>query len=182
MTTNDREDPPPYTPTPSFAAGESTLEQGPPRPFHSTTPAQSSAWPRLEHHVVTTPPPSLLRQLTNSFTNLVNQLDHPTRPEQHQSSLRPLNHLDPMISSPRPPPPPSTFVRDFYAAGTGNPPGPSHIGQASIQADGRPTVYPAAGHPLLNDGKVLVYPKGYKCDKCTFAFVSDHSTINSILR
>ncbi|PVF96814.1 hypothetical protein CPB86DRAFT_816059 [Serendipita vermifera] len=32
--------------------------------------------------------------------------------------------------------------------------------------DGKPTADPTPGHPLLKDGKVLVYPKGFECRKC----------------
>jgi hypothetical protein len=199
-TTNNQEDPPPYTPTPAFAAGESTVEHGPPRPFQPTAPAQStvpasSPWPRLQHHVLanTTTRSPLLRQLTDSFNTLVNQLDRPTQnntwpayPEQRQASVRPPNHLDPYsLSSPHTPPVPGSS--DFYAAGTAiqpefaPPPGPPPTRQAesfpNSIPDGRPTTYPANGHPLLNDGKVLVYPKGYKCDKCVFVFVSNQSSI-----
>jgi hypothetical protein len=182
MTTDNRDEPPPYTPTPSFSAGESTLEHGPPLPFHSPPPAQSSAWPRLQHHVLSTPAPSLIRHLTSSFNNLVNQLDHTARPgypEQHP----PPNQVDPIASSPQPPRPSSSSVRDFYAAGTSSqpafapPPGPPPTMQAQYMPsppppDGIPTAYPAIGHPLLNDGNVLVYPKGYKCNKCMFTLVS----------
>ena len=70
----------------------------------------------------------------------------------------------------------SDFVRDFYGAGTGEmlvmqpPPGPppqmNPGSNAPVPDDGRPTTYPVMGHPLLNEGKVLVYPRGYQCDKC----------------
>lgn len=32
--------------------------------------------------------------------------------------------------------------------------------------DGKPTVQPTPGHPLIKDGKVLVYPIGHECRKC----------------
>lgn len=32
--------------------------------------------------------------------------------------------------------------------------------------DGKPTVRPTPGHPLLRDNKVLVYPLGFECRKC----------------
>ncbi|KAF9266883.1 hypothetical protein L218DRAFT_955985 [Marasmius fiardii PR-910] len=86
------------------------------------------------------------------------------------------------------PSPVSDFSRDFYAAGAGPNPqsnqgdaalstasadssattGPS--GQQSTPSasanDGRPTQIPTPGHPLLNDGKLLVYPAGFVCKKC----------------
>ncbi|KAG2014074.1 hypothetical protein CC2G_010921 [Coprinopsis cinerea AmutBmut pab1-1] len=67
----------------------------------------------------------------------------------------------------------SDFVRDFYAAGDSVPPelvssgenrgaGPS----SNPNVPGKPTTEPTPGHPLLRDGKLLVYPKGYECEKC----------------
>ncbi|KAH9988549.1 hypothetical protein BJV77DRAFT_1021401 [Russula vinacea] len=35
-------------------------------------------------------------------------------------------------------------------------------------SDGRPTTTPTPGHPLLRNGKTLVYPETYLCPKCTF--------------
>jgi hypothetical protein len=32
--------------------------------------------------------------------------------------------------------------------------------------DGRPTTSPTPGHPLLLNGKLLVYPNGHECHKC----------------
>ncbi|KAF9444256.1 hypothetical protein P691DRAFT_736781 [Macrolepiota fuliginosa MF-IS2] len=76
----------------------------------------------------------------------------------------------------------SDFARDFYAAGTGQglfseseghqPPPPSR--QASqnrappqrTPEDRRPTTTPVPGRPLLHAGQLLVYPRGYSCDKC----------------
>ncbi|KAF8192128.1 hypothetical protein BJ912DRAFT_277214 [Pholiota molesta] len=63
----------------------------------------------------------------------------------------PLGHSTPTPSAP------SEFARDFYAAGPSEPP---------IPDDGRPTTSPVVGHPLLKDGKILVYPKRHECDKC----------------
>ncbi|TFK60520.1 hypothetical protein BDN72DRAFT_850461 [Pluteus cervinus] len=54
-------------------------------------------------------------------------------------------------------------------------PPPSHLspqptgapsGSGGIPDDGRPTTTPVPGHPLLKDGKLLVYPTGYECEKC----------------
>lgn len=35
-----------------------------------------------------------------------------------------------------------------------------------VPDDGSPTKTPTPGHPLLNRGNILVYPKGYDCGKC----------------
>ncbi|KAG7093620.1 hypothetical protein E1B28_007284 [Marasmius oreades] len=92
-------------------------------------------------------------------------------------------------SPPLNPPPASDFARDFYQAGSGpnpqssegntapsrastTPSGPGvtadpSSGQPPASAnDNRPTQTPAPGHPLLNDGKLLVYPAGFTCRKC----------------
>ncbi|KAI0053225.1 hypothetical protein FA95DRAFT_944154 [Auriscalpium vulgare] len=89
----------------------------------------------------------------------------------------------------------SDFAREFYSAGAGTPgqdapqarfappPGepprrPSSAAGSSTRHgggggsgsgpsnDGRPTSTPTPGHPLLNKGRILVYPQGYTCDKC----------------
>lgn len=77
----------------------------------------------------------------------------------------------------------SDFARDFYAAGADSgevlvteaafapPPGPPSSARPapatqSVPNDVRPTSQPQAGHPLLKDGNLLVYPKGFECRKC----------------
>ncbi|KAL0065852.1 hypothetical protein AAF712_007155 [Marasmius tenuissimus] len=93
------------------------------------------------------------------------------------------------------PPPSSDFARDFYEAGTGpgslaqsdhrdnpaastassspttyappvGPPQSQGNQPAQQENDGRPTTTPIPGHPLLNKGNLLVFPKGYACRKC----------------
>jgi len=82
----------------------------------------------------------------------------------------------PFRSPPQPQRPPpqqqslSDFARDFYATGerasrsAGNLPQPQT--QNALPDDGRPTRSPVPGHPLLNNGRTLVYAAGYECDKC----------------
>ena len=93
---------------------------------------------------------------------------------------------------PPPPPPPaaprSDFARDFYAAGAGAPqadvtgtyappPGPPPgvppipTTSTSNRGENQPTSVPKPGHPLLKDGKLLVYPSGYECQKCEPYFI-----------
>ncbi|KAJ3923527.1 hypothetical protein F5877DRAFT_63176 [Lentinula edodes] len=76
--------------------------------------------------------------------------------------------------------PTSEFAQEFYAAGTGSPsdnvteairyqPPPGHPPSGSPRTpddDGRPTKTPVPGHPLLNHGRLLVYPPGFQCEKC----------------
>ena len=94
----------------------------------------------------------------------------------------------------------SEFARDFYAAGagdvpqreydppTGPPPPPppprpttTDTRSGSIPNDGRPTTTPHPGHPLLKDGKLLVFPKGYECEKCTYFYLLEVIIITSHL-
>lgn len=201
-------DPPPYTPNPSFIAGEATLEHGPPRPFQSNSIPAATVRP--------TPPPAqnnlptsqsrsgLLQVLNHTISDFMTQLDNSQRarpprrgwsayPGQQQSVVAPVQiETSPSSTSARPPSPvnpssspSSSFARDFYAAGTGDaagippeftpPPGPpprlalsTSASAVSNQTIGKPTTFPVVGHPLLRDGKLLVYPNNYKCDKCPF--------------
>jgi len=123
--------------------------------------------PRRDDETDESPPPYSLNP-TDEVTLEVG----PTRPfpPPPQQPLLQQQHL-------RPPPGErglSDFARDFYAATTGasrsteslphRP--PLHRPQNSIPDDGKPTRTPVPGHPLLNDGKTLVYPSGYECNKC----------------
>ncbi|GJE93197.1 hypothetical protein PsYK624_093560 [Phanerochaete sordida] len=77
-------------------------------------------------------------------------------------------------------PPPGAPPQSPYAPPPGPPPGheangrpetpPRPANGASPQSDtpddGRPTMKPVPGHPLMNNGRVLVYPQGYECPKC----------------
>jgi hypothetical protein len=118
-------------------------------------------------------------------------------PPRHPSSSV-TNLTRPISTSVTPPLPPrrrhsSEFARDFYAAGpleaVSNPDigsgseagvhtrsvsesrGSSSRNGAAAGNGGRPTTTPTPGHPLLHNGKLLVYPKGYECNKCTFLSV-----------
>ncbi|KIK67861.1 hypothetical protein GYMLUDRAFT_796932 [Collybiopsis luxurians FD-317 M1] len=66
-------------------------------------------------------------------------------------SEAPNEHPPSRYAPPPGPPPPS-----------GSP--PSHA--TAPDDDGRPTRTPVPGHPLLNQGRILVYPSGYECEKC----------------
>ncbi|KAJ3974576.1 hypothetical protein EV361DRAFT_946892 [Lentinula raphanica] len=113
--------------------------------------------------------------------------NYPTPPPSQSSwpSQTPPAPIEPPTLPPRPSrdaslaSPTSEFARDFYAAGAGPsrdndesaqyhpPPGPPPTGsQRPSDDDGRPTKTPVPGHPLLNHGRLLVYPPGYECDKC----------------
>lgn len=84
-------------------------------------------------------------------------------PPQSSSSLRP-PAASPALTrrrsegggqyQPPPHPPPST-----------SPPAPASTTQ-SVANDSKPTRNPMPGHPLMYNGKVLVYPPRYTCHKC----------------
>lgn len=68
------------------------------------------------------------------------------------------------------PPPKSAPGGNQYAPPPGAPPsssGASGSGNANgVPDDGSPTKSPIPGHPLLLNGKLLVYPGSYECHKC----------------
>ena len=74
----------------------------------------------------------------------------------------------PSTYAPPPGPPPSG---PRSGSGFAPPPGPPPTTELrspspGVPDDGRPTTTPVPGHPLLKDGKLLVYPAGHECDKC----------------
>lgn len=121
------------------------------------------------------PSPSLRPQATgSSFRSVTPPPSHPSQPLRR-----------PTLDRPRPQ---SEFAREFYAAGSESTPaihvtnedGPSRsyappggmpprspVGSPNATPDdGRPTTVPTPGHPLLHEGKMLVYPSGHMCRKC----------------
>lgn len=66
----------------------------------------------------------------------------------------------PYAAPPGPPP-------DSSLSGTPPRPSSGNNSPGDSPDDGRPTSKPVPGHPLMNSGKVLVYPSGYECTKCT---------------
>ncbi|TFK48378.1 hypothetical protein OE88DRAFT_1720161 [Heliocybe sulcata] len=66
-----------------------------------------------------------------------------------------------------PPAQPPSSGSGKYAPPPGRPTTQSNAnGAGGVPDDGRPTRTPVPGHPLLRDGKLLVYPAGYECHKC----------------
>ncbi|KAG6874679.1 hypothetical protein C0993_012650, partial [Termitomyces sp. T159_Od127] len=102
-----------------------------------------------------------------------NQGPGPTSPSPHAPPLPPRPAT---ANPPSPESPISDFAREFYAAGSGNVNETQHqrrssassSASASASVSHAPTSTPTPGRPLLRDGKLLVYPKGYVCRKCTF--------------
>lgn len=176
--------PPAYTPSADTRHGEATVEYGPRRPFQ-----QPPSNP--PHHVR----PNYTGPMSTLWSQLTGQASIPTgssgwssypghRPVQpNHSGLRSAaqssSHLQVPIG---PSPATSEFARDFYTAGSepdlahsapaspgtySPPPGPPPTSSSSSNpGDCQPTSVPKPGHPLLKDGKLLVYPKGYECTKC----------------
>lgn len=189
--------PPAYTPSPDTRQGESTIEFGPHRPFHSPPPR-----PIHQSH---RPRPSQMGQLPTLWTQLTGQAPISTGssswssyPGRRNRLLQPEytgymgSHTPSQSSSllevPRVPTPPPTatseFAREFYAAGAGDaqvpysaPPGPPP--SSPNMSNPEPTTSPKPGHPLLRDGKLLVYPSGYECPKCEFNFFQ-HAILNTL--
>lgn len=134
---------------------------------------------------------------------------HPTG--QHSSPYihPPPNAPSPPFIPPVPPIPPSQphsdFAREFYAAGAGSgngdprgagayapPPGPPQRRRTRsaeavpsaplVPDDGRPTTTPMPGHPLINKGSILVYPKGHFCQKCRLCSYHCYQDTNQLPR
>lgn len=155
ITSNDiesAEPPPAYTP--NERAGEESLQRGPNRPFQPAPPqpSQQPPWNGPHRPWQNGPPPP----------------QGPGRPDFYQGG--PSYNNGPPSSqgwgqypgnsarAPQHPPPTSS-------AG-GNHSGPAPEGSPTSSSDGCPTTVPTPGHPLLRDGKVLVYPRGHECRKC----------------
>lgn len=162
--------PPAYTPGPDRIHGETTVEHGPSRPFQPapqhTGASTASQWP---------PQPTV---------NYTGQQIPPWN-QQHgslsvQSTGQQWNYPQQTGSfAPPPGPPPqaivSDFAHDFYAAGSGHPVGDSNVPSTPTPGDNArasdyPTTTPVPGHPLLNNGKLLIYPRDYLCSKCAYFF------------
>ena len=170
--------PPAYSVTPNVGGGELVVEQGPRRPFQ-----------RAPEPLLRFPTPQIQQEEQGRQQQL-----QPPQPQPPRFAPPP----GPPGSAPaRPQSQLSDFARDFYDAGTATPPPteeqqpqqpryapppgrppPQRPRAASTSSgagstappasDGRPTTTPTPGHPLLRNGKTLVYPETYLCPKCTF--------------
>lgn len=181
-----RRAPPPLAASPWAAAprpatsGWQSAWSGYPGQLHRSTTSASFAPPGSSHRP---PPPRHPSAASRASDDLF--------PSFSGSSSR--SPVASRVYAPPPPPPPpipaqatTDFARDFYTAGvddtallggtssqyappSGPPPGqagPPPSSQSGVRDDGRPTERPVPGHPLLNGGRVLVYPAGYECHKC----------------
>jgi len=168
--------PPAYSLTPDVGGGELVVEQGPRRPFQrapepllqlSTPPSQQQQQhlqppqPQPPQFVPPSGPPpsrpgrpnSQLSDFAQDFYN--NSGGASTSPPAAQQQPQ-----QPRYAPPPGPPPPRRPRAASTSSGAGS--------TAPPASDGRPTTTPTPGHPLLRNGKTLVYPENYLCQKCTF--------------
>lgn len=155
--------PPAYSLTPDIGGGETVVEQGPRRPFQ-----------RAPEPFGLPPPPAIAYPSPGPPGSF---------PERPLSQLSDRGPPPPLASSPQQPryapppgPPPSSGQQPRYAPPPGAPPPPRRPRAASTStgagstappsSDGYPTSTPTPGHPLLRNGRTLVYPEGYTCPKC----------------
>ena len=161
----------------------STLSVNASRAVSAQSTGLSNNWSSYPGQNPVAPPPG--PPLSNPTSRSTNDLVAP--PQHPQSSLHPTSststHSLPSMNRH------SDFARDFYAAGSGSgenlltetafvpPAGPppslptrQASASQSVPNDGRPTSQPRPGHPLLKDGNLLVYTKGYECKKCLCLF------------
>lgn len=171
--------PPAYSVTPNSSGGELVVEQGPrrpfqraPEPFLQPPPQNQQQGQGQQQQQRLQPPQSQPPRFAPPPGPPGSSPERPERPERPHSQL-------------------SDFAQDFYNAGPtaaqpqqpryAPPPGPpppqrpraastsSGAGSTAPSAsDGRPTTTPTPGHPLLRNGKTLVYPENYMCPKCMF--------------
>lgn len=162
--------PPAYTPAPDVLHGEATIELGPRRPFqqpqavpqHYLSPA-SQDWQRGHR-------PSASVGEWGQYPAYGGAAI-----PSHSSLTRDRPRTAPGDAAP--PGPLSDFARDFYSAAAGN----ARTGVEDGD-DGKPTATPKPGHPLMRNGRVLVYPASYECRRCTSAELSTpRSSVTSSL-
>jgi hypothetical protein len=151
--------PPAYSVTPDIGRGETVVEQGPRRPFQ-----------RAPAPFVQPPPPA-------AYPPLGPPGAYPERPLSQLSDRGPPPPpAHPRYAPPPGPPPSSTPAQQPRYAPPPGPPPPSRPRAASTSSgagstappasDGYPTSTPTPGHPLLRNGRTLVYPESYMCHKC----------------
>ncbi|KAF9561100.1 hypothetical protein CPC08DRAFT_707669 [Agrocybe pediades] len=146
-----------YRPTPPPTSTHSTgtpshLPPPPPRHPSSSLPARS---PTTSTSFSTPPRPNVSEQRTPSsdFARDFYAVGAADPSDQDLDRLPPL------------PPSPVTQTRPGVS-GHGRTASSSSNGGGGIANDGKPTTHPVPGHPLLHEGKLLVYPKGHECEKC----------------
>jgi hypothetical protein len=173
--------PPPPLPPRQNASSSSRLSPNPTRSSPNLTPARSPS-AGSNSTTVTARTTTTVRSTSSSTTNATSDFARDfyaagegeglLNLDSNSSSGPQRNTRSPSIPS-RPPVRRRSSFDVTQVATTGTPPGPpsqsqpSSPTQAAANDDNRPTARPTPGHPLLRDGKILVYPKGVTCSKCT---------------
>ena len=183
--------PPAYSVTPNVGGGELVVEQGPRRPFQrapepllqlSTPPSQQQQQGQQQHLQPPQPRPPQFApppgtppsgrpnsQLSDFAQDFYNSGGATTPPPASQQQSQ-----QPRYAPPPGPPPPTRPRPASTSSGAGS--------TAPPASDGRPTTTPTPGHPLLRNGKTLIYPEGYLCQKCTFPYPVSHLLLTHIFR
>ena len=155
--------PPAYSITPDIGGGETIVEQGPRRPFQRAPEPILQLPPPGPHPPPGSPGPFRERPLSQ-ISDYASP-PPPAFPSQQQSLYG---------TPPGPPPGTSGQQQPRYAPPPGAPPSRPRAASTSRGAgstappasDGYPTTTPTPGHPLLRNGRTLVYPESYVCPKC----------------
>ena len=188
--------PPAYSLTPDIGGGEIAVEEDPPSLFQQepepvVQPPQPDPFPPPG-------PPSPFPSPPLSQLSDVEALPSPTTPLQEQRRYAPPPGRPPPAGSvpqqsrfapPSAAPPP--VAPPPGAPPLGPPPLPSSRPQAASAStsagagstaphsrNGYPTSRPMPGHPLLLNGRILIYPETYLCPKCKsyfHSFASSHT-------
>ena len=180
----DLEDlPPPYTASADRYTGETTVEYGPSRPFQPAPQPMLQVPPNQYYSQGPAPTAQSHRYIPperTGGTGLMPPVPPPRHPSTVSSSYarrteserRPSSSNSYTVPGSYPPPGPLPPPLERRSSSVGSSPlavgsGPSSSsGPGEISNDGKPTRLPVPGHPLLNNGRVLVYPEGYMCYKC----------------
>lgn len=170
--------PPPPLPPRQNSLSSSRLSPNPTRSSPDLTPARSPSV-GSNSTTVTTRTTTTVRSTSSGTTNATSDFARDfyaagegeglLNLDSDSSSGPPRNTRSPSI-----PPRPPVRRRSSFDAMPPGPPSqsqPSSPTRATANDDNRPTTRPTPGHPLLRDGKILVYPKGVNCSKCTLFFL-----------
>jgi hypothetical protein len=190
----DDEPPPAYSITPNPLEGETTVEYGPHRPFQpapariqrvnaqiddSGDIAYVAATGRNTDRPGLVPPPRHPSVAARNTPPLPPRAPATRQISEFASDFYAAGagepsgyseaHSHSFAPPPGPPPDHPSPPTSRYAPPPGAPPESSSTAPQSpgVPDDGRPTRIPIPGHPLLNEGRILVYPVGFECGFCT---------------
>ena len=162
--------PPAYSLTPDIDGGETFLMQDPSQPFQRAPEplVQPQTCRVATSHAPPPSPPSSFPERPLSPLSEFEAPPSPTTSLQQQPRYAPPPGRPPPAASvrqqprysppPRAPPSSNRPRAESTSSGAGS--------TASPARDGHPTNTPTPGHPLLRNGRTLVYPESYLCHKC----------------